>query len=394
MSARLAWLDCSAGAAGDMLLAALIDAGADLVRVRDGLEGLGIDGWELEVSEVMRGGLRARRVEFGVPTAHPHRPWREIRALLQGATLPARARHRAVKTFSLLAGVEAHLHGVPVDEVELHEVGSIDAILDITGVALALEDLSVDELVATPLPMGTGRVEAAHGTLPLPAPATLALLRGWPVVGSPWPGEWVTPTGAALISALATPGEFPAMTPRHTGYGAGSRNPEGRANVVRVTVGEPPSGAADVVIELTANVDDMTGEQVPPLLARLLDEGALDAWATPTLMKKGRPGLILGALARPALADQLGEVLLRHSTSLGVRRARCTRQVLERWVDSVATPWGPVRVKVGGRSGRAWHAAPEYEDLARLARDHDLPVHLVHREALSAWTEGQDEPEG
>jgi uncharacterized protein (TIGR00299 family) protein len=419
---KVVWLDCSVAAAGDMLLAALLDAGASEEHVRKGLSELGLDGWTLEIEEVTRGAFRAKRAavkvggqeEAGGPpdlsqvtfVAHSHDhghghshshdhsagedagstgSWRHIREVIAGAAIPARAKERALRAYERLASAEAKLHGVPVDDVVLHEVGSTDAVIDVVGVCLALEDLGAERVIATPLPMGTGRVNAAHGALPLPAPATLQVLLGWPCVPASWPGEWVTPTGAALVAGIATPGPMPAMTPLAVGYGAGKRNPPQVANLVRAVVGEVHDAAADEVVELACNLDDTTGELIAPLLQRLLDAGALDAWATPVLMKKGRPGLVLSALARPEDADRIGEIVLRHSSTLGVRRHRAGRQVLDRWSDVVETPYGSVRVKVGGRDGHAWHASPEFEDVAARAQEAGVPLQEVWRAALAAW---------
>ncbi|MBW1880033.1 MAG: nickel pincer cofactor biosynthesis protein LarC [Deltaproteobacteria bacterium] len=386
---RVAWWDCSVGAAGDMLLAALLDAGASRTAVERGLRGLDLGDWTLELEEVTRSSLRGLLVRFAVVSPdhpHVHRSWQTVRSVLEGASLPDRARVRALNTYRRLAEAEAQLHCVPVDEVELHEVGATDAILDITGVCLALEDLGIDEVSATALPAGGGHVQSAHGRLPLPAPATLKLLLDWPMTPGPGPGEWVTPTGAALVSSLAKSASFPEMIPERIGHGAGTRDPEHVPNLVRVVVGRSADQPAlEEVMELACNVDDLSGELVPPLLARLLDEGALDAWATPVHMKKGRPGLLLQALVRPADADRMCEVLLRHSSTLGVRRHVAQRRILERWVDRVHTPYGPVRIKVGGREGVAWHAAPEFDDVAERARTADVSLQDVYTAALAAW---------
>jgi uncharacterized protein (TIGR00299 family) protein len=385
---RLAWWDCSAGAAGDMLLAALLDAGASRSTVEQGLRGLELGDWALELEEVKRGAFRCLHARFSVAPPEPvaHRPWHRVRDLLQAAPLPDRARERALTTYRRLAAAEARLHGVPVEDIELHEVGAADAILDITGVCLALEDLGVDEVFATALPGGTGHVDSAHGRIPLPAPATLELLVGWPMTPGPGPGEWVTPTGAALVSTLATPTSFPEMTPERIGHGAGSRDHHLVANMVRAVVGRAPeTPTLEEVAELACNVDDLSGELVPPLLTRLLEAGALDVWAIPVHMKKGRPGLVLQALVRPPDVERMSDLLLRHSSTLGVRHRLCRRRILERWVDTVDTPFGPVRVKVGGTGGVAWHAAPEFEDVAACAHTADVSLQDVYSAALAAW---------
>ena len=408
------WIDGQVAMAGDMLLGALIDAGADLDRVRAGLGSLGISGWTMEREEVRRGAFRACRIVVRVrgeiadlvfvPVhdhahdhghthehghGHVHRSWKDVRGLIANAPLPDRVKSRALAAYGRLAEAEAQLHGMPVDDVELHEVGSTDAIVDIVGVCLALEDLGADTIVATPLPMSLGSVNAAHGRIPLPAPATLQALRGWPVVPGTVPGEWVTPTGAALIAALATPGGPPAMTIRAVGHGAGTRDPAAFANLVRVVVGDVVAAEVGDVVELACNLDDMPGQHVAAALERLLAEGALDAWAVPATMKKGRPAVIVHALAKPSDAERLSDVLLRHTTTLGVRRSTHARAVLDRWVDTVDTAYGPIRMKVGGRSGVAWHAHPEWDDVAAAAARADAPVAAVHGAAVAAWAGSQ-----
>jgi uncharacterized protein (TIGR00299 family) protein len=437
---RVLWIDASVGVAGDMLLAALIDAGADVARIEAGLSRLGVPGLGLDVKETVRGAFRATKIEVrgavepapdGVPgprrplslgpvfTGHTHgpggghshaghghshaepatadaagarppavhRPYREVRAMIERAGLPDRARARALATYQRLAAAEARLHGVPLDDVELHEVGAVDAIADVVGTCLALEDLGVDTIVATPLPLGTGVALAAHGAIALPAPATVELARGWPVEPARWPGEWVTPTGAALVTTLGAPGGPPAMTVTSSGYGAGRRNPPYVANLTRVIVGEARAAAPgrDVVVELACNLDDFLPELVPPLVDRLLADGARDAWTAPVTMKHGRPALTLHALVDEADADRLSDVLLRHSSSLGVRRQTWDRVVLDRWEVVVDTAFGAVRVKVGGRGGEPWHASPEHRDVAAAALAHGVPPRDVHDAAVAAF---------
>lgn len=400
---RLLWWDASAGAAGDMLLASLLDAGADADWVRARLADiLGETGWKLDVTVGSRSGMRALRLEVldqprfvqisaEAPrrrSPHPHRPWREVRALLAG--LPGRAGQRAQQVYGKLAAAEARIHGVPVEEVELHEVGALDSIADIAGTCLALESLGIDEIWATPLPMGVGHVMGAHGRIPLPAPATLAVLEGWPVVPALAPGEWVTPTGAALIAGLARPGPLPAMRLGKIGVGAGRKDPEAFANVVRAVLGRvEPAANRDSVVQIACQVDDSTGELIAPALALCLEAGALDALAIPVWMKKGRPGVQIQVLARPADADRLGALLLRHTSTLGVRHTPASRQLLERWERTVETPWGPVRIKIGGLQGEVWHGSPEFEDIDQVARAHAVPHAEVYQAALRAWDGGR-----
>lgn len=386
---RCLWIDASVGVAGDMLLAALLDAGADADRVEAGLRALSLpDVWRMRIGDVQRGAFRALAVAFDTAQkrhdhhGHDHGQWAEIRATLRAAPLADRVRSRALAVYERLARAEAELHGVPIDDVVLHEVGSVDAVLDIVGVALAAEELGIDEFVATPLPLGVGRVRSAHGPLPLPAPATLRLCVGWPVVPSAWEGEWVTPTGAALVTALARPGALPAGVPVALGTGAGGRNPPFVANVVRVVVVERTSestvdvGAIDAV-ELCCNLDDATGQIVAVVIGELLAQGALDAWAVPLVMKKGRPGVALTALVAPSDVDRLSTHLLRNTPTLGVRRHPVRRDVLERWTEEVTTPWGTVRRKLAGRDGVVWHATPEFDDVVRVAQRAGVPVWTV-----------------
>ncbi len=438
------WIDASVGIAGDMLLAALLDAGANVDSVRSGLETLKLPGWTLEPKQTQRGAFRATYAGVRVNNAEPdphagppdgvprgrtseagstvghthgahthshthshvhthtasgdshvddsHRPYREVKRLLNAAGLPARVLQRALTVYDRLAVAEAHMHGMDIEHVVLHEVGAIDAIVDIVGCCLALEDLDIQCIIATPLPMGTGSVVSAHGVIPLPAPATLSICQGYPVVESRWPGEWVTPTGAALVCALATPGGVPAMTVRATGYGAGRKDPPQVANLVRVVLGDSAIDATDAVVEVAANVDDMIGEHIPGLIDALFAEGAVDAWVVPVLMKKGRPGYTVHALCKDADVDVVSDTLLRHSSTLGVRHSTHQRRILDRWNQSVDTAYGSIRVKIGGRDNAAWHASPEHGDVAEAARRHNTTERAVFDAALAALSTLSDGP--
>ncbi len=406
---RRVWIDAQVGASGDMLLGALLDAGADLEAVRAGLGALGLTGWSLDVTEVKRAAFRGIRAEvrvdgapadslympvatrpgFGVRAAgqvhHPHGDWSAIRRRITEAPLPPRVRTRALAAYSRLAEAEARLHGVPVDQVHLHEVGSTDAIVDIVGCCLALESLGVDELFASALPLGPGVIASAHGALPLPAPATLEVLRGWPVFPAPLPGEWVTPTGAALIAALARPGPPPSGVVGPIGHGAGRRDPREVANLLRVVVLDAEDDSTGDVVELACNLDDQPSVTLADVPDRLLAAGALDVWFVPVQMKKGRPGVILHALVRPGEADRLADLMLRHTSSIGVRKSPWTRRLLDRHLENVETPWGPVRIKVAGREGDPWHATPETDDVLEISRRTGISAIEVARVALAAW---------
>lgn len=375
------WIDASAGLAGDMLVGALLDAGGDLQAIRDAAEALGLQA-TLSTEAVRRGGFAATKfhVEFD-EKHHHHTHHSEIRSRIGGAGLPERTTARALAVFGRLAEAEAKVHGVPVEDVAFHEVGAVDSIVDIVGACLLLEDVEV--LVCTALPAGGGFVDTDHGRLAVPAPATLGVLGGWPLVQDGRSGELVTPTGAALVAELATLGPMPSMAVSAQGYGAGTRDPKGWSNTARVVLGQPMRASSPTRVEvLEAQVDDLPGEQVPPLLDALLEAGALDAWATPILMKKGRPGLLISALARPSDADRISDALLRHSSTFGLRRHAADRRVLERRHVEVTTEFGVVRVKLGAMGDEILHAAPEFEDCKRLAAEAGVPVARVHGAAL------------
>lgn len=373
----MAWLDVTAGVAGDMLLGALLDAGADLTEVQR-LVDLVLPGTvRLEATTVQRAGLRAVKVEVrSLPDAHPHRRWREIRDRIDGAGLPAAVAASAAAVFRRLAEVESVAHGVPLDDVEFHEVGSWDSVADIVGTCAAVHQLGVDEVVASTIALGSGTVRTMHGVLPVPVPAVVGLVGGWVVDGG-GEGELATPTGVALVTTLAvSQGGLPELDVTASGVGAGTRDPADRPNVVRVVLGRPTAGASESrpMRLLEANVDDLDPRVWPTVLAALLDAGAADAWLTPILMKKGRPAHTLSVLAAPELAAVLRERILMFTSTFGVRQTSVDRWALDRgWVD-VAVDGQPVAVKIGHREGVVVHATPEFESAARVAAALDRPV--------------------
>jgi hypothetical protein len=372
-----------------MLLGALLDAGADEAPVREGLASLRVPGLELAVRRTERHGIGAARVEVFAPEDGTHRTWADVRAIVDRAGLPGRARGRAQETFRRLAVAEGHIHGVPAERVHFHEVGGTDAIADVCGVALALESLEIDRVVVSALPVARGFVDAAHGRLPLPAPATLELLQGAPLHGVEGGGELVTPTGAALVAALAEGfGPLPAMTLEGIGYGAGARRTAERPNVVRVLVGraaeDAPADRRSDVVQVETNLDDLPPELVPDAAAALFAAGALDVWSTPTLMKKGRPGVVLAALARPEREHAVAEALLRETTALGVRIFPAHRWELEREWRHVEVGGTAVRLKLGRLGGEVVTVAPEHDDCAAAAAIAGRPVATVWAEAMAA----------
>ncbi len=378
---RIAWFHCFSGIAGDMALGSLLDAGADEQVVRDHLGKLGVPGWRLEVTKVQRAGVRATRADVIVDaTGHQHRRLGDINVIVRGASLPEQVRERALAVFDRLATAEARLHGTTPDQVELHEVGSVDAIVDVVGVCSALYALGIERVYASAIAQGSGTTSGgSHGELPVPAPATMALLTGVPTYGIDLGLELTTPTGAALVSTLAAGfGAMPALTTTAVGYGAGSRDLPRRPNVTQVVIGDATGddtlGKGLAALLLEVNVDDATGEMLAHTIGLLLDAGAHDAWVTPIVMKKGRPAHTVHVLCDPALAAKVADVLTRETGSLGVRGTR-----LERWPHArdeavVDVDGQPIRVKLG-----AGRVKVEHDDAAAAAWALGLPL----REVLS-----------
>ena len=380
-----AWIDASAGVAGDMLLGALIDAGADLAAVQRAVDAVIPGSVRIERSDVTRAGLRALKVDVQPLVDNPpHRTWAEIASML--AALAPPVRERATAVFARLAAAEAHVHGVPIEEVHFHEVGALDSIGDVVGVCAALVDLGVETVSAGEVALGSGRVRTAHGELPVPAPAVAELARGWRVrsLGS---GELATPTGMALLRALAlTCADLPRMTVESVGVGAGGRDVAGRANVVRVLIGsaEPVAAPVEPAVLLEANVDDLDPRLWPGILAGLLDSGAADAWLVPIVMKKGRPAHTLTVLCEPERAPHLRARIFQDTTTLGVREGPLRKTALERCFVEVELPGGTIAVKVGHAAGVIVQVMPEFDDVAALARALGRPERLVLQEAANA----------
>ena len=384
---RCLYLDCVGGIAGDMLLGALIDAGASLDAVQAGLP---IPGLTVRVKRVDRRGVRALSLNVDAGNDDVHRRWSDVRTLVDAATMPDRARSRAHAAFALLAEAEARVHGVAPDEVMFHEVGALDSIADICGVALALEDLHVDEIICSPVPLGRGLVSGAHGLLPLPAPATVELLRGADVCGVAEPGETVTPTGAALVASLASEyGPLPRMKLEVVGTGAGTRDPEHVPNIVRVLIGQRTEAVLspeEGPLVLETNLDDLLPEFVPDVIEACLAAGAVDVWSTPAGMKHGRPGITLSALVAPTYERAVAETMLRHTTALGLRVRRIEhRWALERKFHAVEVCGHPVNVKLGLMDGEIVNVKPEHRDCVRVARATGQSVKAIWTRALAAY---------
>jgi uncharacterized protein (TIGR00299 family) protein len=394
---RSLYYDCFAGIAGDMHLGALLDLGVKEGDLRAELEKLGVPGWDLSVLKTLRGGIAATRVEvltFGRDP--PDRHLADILAILDASGLPRAVKARAGAVFHRLAEAEGAVHGIPAEAVHFHEVGALDALVDIVGAAIALERLAPSRILCSTVELGSGRVSCAHGTLPVPAPAVEALLRGVPTRRGGVPFEATTPTGAAILSSLVDRyTDTPSLVVTAVGYGAGRR--EGPIpNVLRVLLAEGPDpeepgatdeGLPEALTLLECNIDDMSPELYEHVLALLFDRGARDAWLTPLIMKKGRPGTQIGVLCTEELAAPLTRTLLTETTTLGVRRQPVTRAALPRVAREVETEYGPVPVKVALQDGRPLKAKPEYEACRRIARERGIPIRLVY-EAVARRLDG------
>ena len=380
------------GIAGDMFLAAALDLGVDRGALEAALRSLGVPGWRLEVSRRESSGIAGTHLDVAVDGPQPHhRALSEILALVDRSGLSPRAKAAARAVFERIGRAEAKVHGVPVERVHFHEIGAVDSIVDACGAAVALDLLGWPRVAAAVPELGTGTVRTAHGPMPVPPPAVLEILAGVPVRLAGPPGEAVTPTGAALLAVLAEVGPLPPVVPGRIGYGVGTAVWPDRPNVLRMTLGEPgpvadtgAPGGEGVLWVLEANLDDCPGQLVARAIEGCLEAGALDAWAAPLTMKKGRPGILLGALASPERRDAVARVLLTETTTLGVRRHAVRRDELAREIVTVDTAYGPVRVKVALEGGREVGAQPEYEDCAARARERGVPVREVQAAAIAA----------
>jgi uncharacterized protein (TIGR00299 family) protein len=438
---RIAYLECFSGMSGDMFLGALVDAGVPPQTLEKTVAALGI-GARLEISRVLRSGIAANKVDVWVnaekdmpreqywerkqpqqenhehshaehehqdhpheahdkvsqagapaPDEHSHgRGLKEIRQIISAASISEGAKKTAAAIFEALGQAEAKIHDASVESVHFHEVGAVDAIVDIVCAAVGAEALGVEEIICSPLNVGCGSVKCVHGTFPVPAPATIELLKDAPVYSSGLRAELVTPTGAAIVKTLASRfSAFPEMKVEKSGYGAGTRDFPGHPNVVRLTVGENTQNAwaaktaSDTITVLEANLDDLNPQVFGYVIDRLLEEGALDVFGKPVQMKKNRPGMILTVLCKPPDAARLTQIVFAETTTLGVRRRDEIRQTLARRWESVATPWGEVRIKIASMNGTVTNYAPEYEDCRRIAAEHHVPLKSVMQEAARAY---------
>ena len=427
---RIAYLDCFSGISGDMFLGALVDAGVSPKLLENTVTALNI-GARLEISRVERGGIAATKVdvyangEKDLPRevfweqeeahSHPHvqehgdshehhhhgygRNLADIRKIIEKATIGNTAKATAIRIFDALGEAEAEIHNTSIEQVHFHEVGSVDAMVDIVCAAVGAESLAVEEWVCSPLNVGGGTVKCAHGTLPVPAPATLKLLQDAPVYSSGQQVELVTPTGAAIVKTLSRRfAPFPAMKIEKAGYGAGTREFPEHPNLLRLTIGEAnpaddaatsPATSNDRIAVLEANLDDLSPQVLAYAMERLLAEGAVDVFSVPVQMKKSRPGALLTVLAKIEDANRLTRLIFAETTTLGVRRREEQRQTLSRRWETVDTTWGPVRIKIANVNGSVSNYAPEYEDCRTLAETQHVPLRTVMQEAIQQYLRGE-----
>ncbi len=381
---RTAHFDCFSGASGDMILGALIDAGVDGEAIRAGLDSLGLP-IKLTIERVKRGGIVATHARIEAPHEHVHRHLHHVEAIIDKGRLSEKQKTLAKGFFRRLAEAEATVHGIPIEKVHFHEVGALDSIADFVGAAIGLDLLGAERITSRSVPPGSGTIQCEHGLMPVPAPATALLLRGVPLASSTIDTELTTPTGAAILTSVVTEWtDSPAMTVERIGHGAGSKDFPTQPNVLRLLVGMATAnpGETDTVWLMETNLDDVPGEVIGYTIERLFAAGALDVWTTPIQMKKQRPGVVLSVLTHDDMVGELERIMFRETGTLGIRRCRYQRMIQPRPEETVQTPWGPVRVKAG---------KPEYDDCARLAREHNVPLREVFWSIHHGGTEDTEE---
>lgn len=402
---KLAYFDCFSGISGDMTLGALVDAGCTVEQLRTELSGLQVPGWGLTAEKVWKNGMAATYVKVKTEDQSKHRSLSAILEILENSRLAPTVRGQAGAIFKKLGEAEARVHDVPLEKIHFHEVGAVDAIVDIVGACIGFHALRIEKFVCSPLNVGGGTARMAHGILPVPAPATAKLLQGKPTYSNGVQKELVTPTGAAIVATLCdTFGAQPAMSVSAIGYGAGTADLEGQPNVLRIMVGEEveagkekeraqaeacATGFDEEIAVIEANLDDMNPQIYGYLLEKALGAGALDVYTTPVQMKKNRPGTLLTVLCKPEETKALMSLIFAETTTFGARTYRAQRRVLPReWVN-VATNYGDVRIKVSQVNGRILHVAPEYDDCRKLAVEKNVPLQHVISEALRSYEAGR-----
>ncbi len=377
---KVAYFDCFAGISGDMTLGALVDAGLSFAALESELDKLSVREFTLSQRRVEKHGIAGTKIDVNAREGHVHRHLKDVLEIINSSAISASAKEKAARVFQKLAEAEAKIHGTTIEAVHFHEVGAVDAIVDVVGAIIGLELLEIEAIYASKFRFGSGHTRGAHGAMPVPVPAVVEMTKGFPAERTDIPYELVTPTGAALLTALASNiGETIQLRTESTGYGAGTRDVEQVPNLLRVEIGELVADPrTDTLVLLETNIDDMTPEIYGYLIDRLLEAGARDAFLTPVIMKKGRPGIQLTVLADPNKETELTELIFSETTTLGIRRLPVQRHVLERRTDTVQTPYGPVRVKIADIGGKQ-RITPEYDDCARIAREKQVPILDVYK---------------
>jgi pyridinium-3,5-bisthiocarboxylic acid mononucleotide nickel chelatase len=388
---KIAYFDCFSGVSGDMTLGALADAGCDLEVLRTGLQGLQVPGWTISSEKVWKNGMAATHVRVTTEDQTKHRSLSTILEILEKSKLADSVRKNSAAIFCNLGEAEAFVHDVPLDKIHFHEVGAVDAIVDIVGACIGFDALGIKKFTCSPLNVGGGAAKMAHGVLPVPAPATAKLLQGKPTYSNGVQKELVTPTGAAIVATLCEEfGPQPPMTVSAIGYGAGTADLEGQPNVVRIMIGEAAEkvvpGFDEEISVVEANLDDMNPQIYGYFLEKALTAGALDVYTTPVQMKKNRPGTLLTLLCKPQDTNSLMSLVFAETTTFGARSYRAQRRTLPRESVNVHTQYGDVRVKVSSANGHISHASPEFEDCKKLAEENRVPLQQVMNEAMRAYS--------
>lgn len=393
---RAIYFDCFAGVSGDMTIGALLDLGVEIDALRSQLESLNLGSYEMNISRVKRSSIAATKFDVLIDESRqPHRHLRDIREIVESSSLSELTKRRSMRVFELIAEAEARVHGTTPDKVHFHEVGAVDSIIDVVGAMICIELLGIEEFLSSPLRVGRGSIKVAHGEMPVPAPGTAELLRGIPIYSGDRDGEFVTPTGAAIVAALCSNfGSLPSVKIERVGYGAGTRDPKDFPNALRLILCEIQKdklqnaesiAAPDSVIVIQTNIDDMSPQAYGYVMERAFDAGALDVFMTPVQMKKDRPGVLLTVLCEQSKLDAITDLLLRETTTLGIRYYATKRRVLDRSIETVETEYGAVKIKVARAGKTTLHFQPEYEDCARLAREAGVPLIEVQRAAEAAY---------
>ncbi len=376
---EIAYIDCSSGASGDMLLGALIDGGVSIDYIKEHLKSLRLDNYQISSRTVNRAGIQAVKLDVRVKEEEKEaRKWKDIERIISESNLKDRIKEKGLRIFKSLFLAESHVHGTSYDKTHLHELGAIDCIVDIIGFLIGIDYLGIEEITVSPINVGSGTTKTSHGILPIPAPATAELLKGIPVYSSGMAVELTTPTGAAILKEAATGfGTFPEMVIDTIGYGAGGKDLKGQPNVLRLFIGRPSHLQKDKLTVIETNIDDMSPQIYDHLMEKLLKSGANDVYLTPIIMKKGRPAIKLTVLVADGKRDILCNIIFNETTTIGIRHYEVSREKLKREIKTIQTEYGRVRVKIASRNNERLNVSPEYEDCKKIADKHSIPLKKV-----------------